>query len=442
MNGNDSLSKIPITIEASGAGLPFQLRRRLIQVLFIVIFIVIPVSGLLRIDLVVGAFVVLDRQIWWSDFFLVFGLWILLASGMVLLYSTVGTAFCGWACPQNSLSELANYWTHKLLGKRADVSISGEKMNVAASKNRWLNWLLLGAILLAASMCMALIPLLYFYPPEVIWSFITLRDDERLANSLHYIYAIFVLVFFVDIAFIRHFWCRFMCVYKVWQHGFKTHQTLKVTYDDTRAASCEKCNYCSTVCFLGLDPRNTDMYDSCINCGDCIDACDRVQARQSEPGLLSFSGGVGRRKGPRKDEPENMLSRNIAALSTRMRWTLPFSVLGLGMFIWGLVNYQYYHLAVYRADVEYSAGISDYRVAISNKLYRPADLSVSVEGLPRENYSLSAKQVHFDTAGRIDLNLQIKPNLTEGLYRIFVHVESSDGWRKAYRVQHFVGKQS
>ena len=434
MSSNDSLSKIPISVVAPDYGMPFHVRRRITQSLFIFLLIVIPVSGLLRIDVVAGAFVVLDRQIWWSDFFLVFGLWLSLASGMVLIYSTLGTAFCGWVCPQNILSEIANRLTYKLLGKRADVSIAGEKMKVAASKNHWLNWLVLSLLLLSMSLLMALIPLLYFYPPEVIWSFMTFRDDERLASSLHYIYAIFVLVVLVDISFIKQYWCRFMCVYKVWQHGFKTANTLQLSYDATRSDSCEKCNYCSTACSLNLDPRNTDMYDSCINCGDCIDACNHVQAKNNLPGLLSFSHGVSRQGQP------GFLKRNLASMSTRMRWTIPFSALGIGMFIWGLVDYQYYHLAVYRADKEYGAEIRDYRVAISNKLYRNAEVSVRLEGLSEQDYLLSDHTARFDTVGRVDLNLHVKSNLKKGLHSFLVHVESMDGWRAVYRVQHFVGK--
>jgi len=434
MSSNDSLSKIPIAVQPTAAGLSYHWRRRLTQFLFLAIAVIIPVSGLLRIDVVAGAFVVLDRQVWWSDFFLIFGLWLLLASGLVMLYSTVGTAFCGWACPQNTMAEMANQWTYRLLGKRADVSVAGEKMKVAASKNRLLNWLLLGMILLAMSMALALIPLFYFYPPGVIWSFVTFQDDARLASSLHYIYTIFVLVVLVDVSFIRHFWCRFMCVYRVWQHGFKTQQTLKIAYDDSRAESCEKCNYCSTVCFLGLDPRNTDMYDSCINCGECIDACDRLQAKKGAQGLLTFAGGTTGKKGL------VALSRNLAAMSSRIRWTVPFSLLGLGMFVWGLLSFQHYHLAVYRADTEHGAEIRDYRVAVSNKLYRPAELTVTIQGLPQKSYSLSASQAQFDSAGRIDLNLHIGSMLAPGLHSFLVHVDSLDGWQTSYRVQHFVEK--
>jgi hypothetical protein len=112
------------------------------------------------------------------------------------------------------------------------------------------------------------------------------------------------------------------------------------------------------------------------------------------------------------------------------------------MFVWGLVSYQHYHLAVYRADAEYGAKITDYRVAVSNKLYHPADLSVSIEGLPQKSYLLSSNKVHFNTAGRIDLDLHIKPNLKQGLHSFLVHAKSSDGWQAAYRVQHFVEKDS
>ncbi|MDT8384027.1 MAG: 4Fe-4S dicluster domain-containing protein [Gammaproteobacteria bacterium] len=431
MSRNDSLSQIPIIVEPANSGMRFHWRRRLTQFLFIAIAIIIPVSGLLRIDLVTGAFVVLDRQIWWADFFLIFGLWMLLASGMVMLYSTVGTAFCGWACPQNTLSEIANEWTYRLLGKRADVSVSGDRMKVAASKNRFINWLLLGLILLAMSMLLAFIPLFYFYPPDVIWSFVTFRDDERLADSLHYIYFICMLVVLVDVSFIRHFWCRFMCVYRVWQHGFKTHQTLKLAYDESRAAQCEKCNYCSTVCFIGLDPRNTDMYDSCINCGECVDACNTLQAKKGESGLLSFTKGA---------TETHKSKRNLASMSLRMRWTLPFSALGLGMFIWGLVSYDYYHLAVYRADQQFATSIRDYRIAVSNKLYRNAELKVSIEGIAADKYSLSDNVARFDSAGRIDLMLHMKPNVPPGLHSFLVHVNAMDGWHTAYRVQHFVEK--
>ena len=73
----------------------------MVQAVSFALAILIPASGLLRIDPSAGALVVLDRQIWFADFFLIAGLWIMLASGLVMLYSVAGTVFCGWVCPQN-----------------------------------------------------------------------------------------------------------------------------------------------------------------------------------------------------------------------------------------------------------------------------------------------------------------------------------------------------
>lgn len=426
------ISKIPVTVVQPKVSYKLHWQRRALQLATVLIAVLIPATGLFRIDLVVGAFVILDRQIWWSDFFLVFGFWMLSASGLVVMYSTLGTSFCGWSCPQNSLSEWANYLTRKLLGKRAEVGLHGEKMKVASKKNKWGYWLVLGVILMATSMAFALIPLFYFYPLDVIWSFISFQDDERLAASLHYIYLIFVLVIFVDITFIRHFFCRFMCVYKIWQHGFKTKQTLHLAYDDSRSSECEKCNYCVTACFIELDPRRTDIYDTCINCGECVTACNNLHAKKGETGLLRFEVG-------RQDVRKRSFFRvNLGSLSTRMKWTAPFAFFALVMFLSGIYNYERYHLAVYRADTTLSHGIQNYRVSVSNKLYHSANLSITIKGLPAGSYSLSKSEVVFDTVGRIDIELHIGDGLSSGLHAIVVSVESMDGWHDSFRVQHFV----
>src|SRR5512140_2645354 len=184
-----TLSSIPVKV--IGARTPpsaFHWKRRAVQALTVVLAVLIPVSGLLRIDPEAGAFVVIDRQIWFSDFFVMFGLWVTLASSLVLLYSGAGTVFCGWVCPQNTLAEWANNMTHRLLGKRAELSMSGEAPRIAAAKNKIVNWALLALAFLAAALFVALIPLFYFYPPVMVWHFMTFQHDAELARSLYWIY--------------------------------------------------------------------------------------------------------------------------------------------------------------------------------------------------------------------------------------------------------------
>jgi polyferredoxin len=441
-SANDALSRIKVAVETRPVsdGRRMHIVRRAVQWGALALAILIPVSGLFRIDPAAATFVVLDRQIWFADFFIVAGFWVALSSALVMTYSTLGAAFCGWVCPQNTFSEWANRVTKRLLGKRAEVSLSGEEtLRVSPGKKTWFNWLALGLLFLGAALLLALIPLLYFYPPAAIGSFITFRHDARLAPSLHWIYAVFVLIILVDIAVVRHFLCRFMCIYRVWQHSFKTTHTLHIAYDAARGERCAACNYCLTVCPVDVDPRNTNVYDSCINCGACISACDSLQYKKGEPGLLSFEFGARKLSGlaGRMLAAGAKIKSNLGTLLGRFSWSLPFALIGAAMFAWGMASYQPYHLTVYRADIAQGAAIRDYRISLANKLYRPAQLKLSVQGLPQGSYTLSAGQASFISVGRQDIHLHINA-LPKGLYPLVVSLESQDGARVDYRTQHVV----
>ncbi len=406
-------------------------RRRLVQAASFALAVLVPASGLFRIDPSAGALVVLDRQIWFSDFFLLAGVWIMLASALVILYSAAGTVFCGWVCPQNIVSEWANFMTRKLLGRRAKVEMDGSAPIVAVTKNKALNWVLLGLSLLAASMVVAVVPLFYFYAPATIWSFVTWRADPRLAGSLHYIYFVFVLIILLDVAFIRHFWCRFACVYRVWQHSFRTRETLHVRYDASRASSCDKCSYCVSSCFIEIDPRKTAVYDSCINCGECVDACNRLHHKSGKPGLLSFEFGERREQ----TAARSRFRDNATALAARSKWVLALGVFGACLFIWGLRTWEPLHVVVYRAEVQHQQDNLDYRIAISNKLYHARQVLVRVTGLNAADYQLGATQLNLPAAGRESVLLSISDKLPHGVHPFAVEV-TAPGWHVRFPILH------
>jgi polyferredoxin len=432
---NNKISSIPVKVIApkpTGGVANFKWKRRAVQITILILLVLIPVSGLFRVDPENGALVILGWQVWLADFFLISGLWITILSVLVALYSVAGTVVCGWACPQNTVSEWANHMTHKLLGKRAEVSLNGEAPTIAAAKNKAINWVLLGLSFLGAAMFFAILPLLYFYPPDIVWSFITLKDDPRLAGSLHWIYTVWVIIILLDIAVMRHFWCRFACIYKVWQHSFKTEQTLHVLYDSSRANECEKCNYCVTTCFIELDPRKTEIYDSCINCGDCIDACNNLQAKKGNTGLLKFE------LGQRESRKILRLRDGSMTLSGRLRWAAPFALVGLLMFAWGIWSYQPYHLSVGYLTTAQNQSTRDYRVEIANKRYRSTELNITVEGLPADSFTLSRDKVSLESVGRASAYISISPKLPKGLHPFVVVVHSKDGWIGRFNLQHFV----
>ena len=406
-------------------------RRRLVQAVSFALAILVPASGLFRIDPGAGALVVLDRQIWFSDFFLVAGLWIMLASGLVMLYSVAGTVFCGWVCPQNILAEWGNFVTRKFLGRRAKVAMDGSAPLVATSKDKALNWILLAASLLGASLLVAVVPLFYFYAPATVWSFVTWRSDPRLAGSLHYIYFVFVLIILLDVALIRHFWCRFACVYRVWQHSFRTRETLHVRYDASRADSCSKCSYCVSSCFIEIDPRKIAAYDSCINCGECVDACNRMHQKSGKPGLLTFEFG----EPEAKKKSRARFRDNATSLAARSKWTLALGALGACLFVWGLRTWEPLHVVVYRAEVQHQPGNRDYRIAISNKLYHDRRVQVRVTGLPAEDYTLGAAAIDLPPAGHESVMLSLSDKLSHGIHPFAVEV-TAPGWHDRFAVQH------
>lgn len=431
-HANAGLQAIPIKVAGEAVAPParFHGKRRLVQAAALALFVLVPATGLFRIDPLDGALVVLDRQIWFADFFLIFGLWFTLATALVFLYSIAGTVFCGWACPQGSLAEWSNFITHRLLGRRAEVSLEGDPIQVTASKNRVLNWSALGASFVLAAMAFALVPMFYFYPPSAVWSFVTLRSEPRLAGSLHWIYAVFVLIILLDITVLRHYWCRFICVYRVWQHSFKTRQTLHVVYDASRSDDCRTCNFCVTNCFIEIDPRSTETYDSCINCGECIDACNRMHHKKGELGLLRFEFGQ------RAASRAAVFRNNETSLLSRARWAIPFGVLGLAMLGWGFWSYEPYHLSVDHLAAPNGRPIDRYEISIANKRYRSEAVSVKVRGLPQGSFELSTDRADLARAGRTTLILTVSSGLKHGLYPVLVEVHAADGWVGQFRMQH------
>ncbi len=404
--------------------------RRLVQYATIVVLVLVPVSGLFRIDPLAGAFVVLDKQVWFSDFFIVIGFWITAASLLVMTYSLAGQVFCGWVCPQGTVSEWANQLTKRLLGRQAEsMDLTGKAMQVASRKDSWSNRMMLGSILLVASLLYAVIPLLYFYPPAQLWQVVTLRSDQ--AGSVLWIYAVFVVIMFLDIAVIRHMMCRYMCIYRMWQHSFKTKDTLHVSYDRSRADHCATCSYCASVCFLELDPRQTEVYDSCINCGECIVACDELHAKSRKwdgRGLLRFELG---------DKTGERAQGNVGSFVSRAKVACSVTALGGLMFFYGLSSYEPQHLSVFRSETRADGRLLEYQINVANKLYHPADVDIRITGLPAGAYTLQGRRLHFDTAGRLNARLLVSPGLPHGLYSVRIHAVADSGWNGDFLIRHF-----
>lgn len=305
----------------------YHWKRKSSQLFTLLLICLIPSLGLFRIDLASASFFILGRQVGWSNFPFLIGLALFVATAPIITYMTVGAAWCGWACPHNLFSEWANNLTRKLLGKRADVSVDGEGMIVAASKNKLVNWIILGANLLAASMVLAYVALMFFYTPADMWHFVVAGSSRQTNMLVMYLFAVFLI--FIDIGVIRYFFCDYACLYRMGHRMFKSKDALHVTYDAARSADCAKCNYCATNCITSIEPTNITRYDACIDCGECIDACNRLHAKSGTAGLLKFElgeGGITWRK-------------KITQVVSRFNWlVVAFFVAGVVSMVWGVAT--------------------------------------------------------------------------------------------------------
>jgi len=307
-------------------------KRRAVQIAFFFVLILIPAVGIFRIDLATASLMILGHPVYLRDVTVVTGLALVVATAPLLTYSTIGTVWCGWACPQNTVSEWANNLTHRLLGSRANVNVESDGLQVAPSKNKLRNWAVLGANFLVVSLLVGIVPLFYFFPPDVVWSLAVFGENNQFSRFMHRLYFVSVALAFVDIAVVRYFWCNYVCLYRFGQLLFKTEDALHVAYDKSRSAECAKCNYCKISCVTSINPTDIKFFDRCINCGECIDACNRLHAKDGSatPGLLRFDAG--------RKAPAATWTGNLQFGLGKLGWHGLLCLVGCAVLIYGLTH--------------------------------------------------------------------------------------------------------
>ena len=353
--------------------------RHLVQWSLLGLFVVLPFTGLVRVDTASGRFLVGGMQIWWDDFFIVFPFWAMVFLSMTAFYSNFGMIFCGWMCPQHTLSEWLNNLIRSWLGRRVLAGISPERVE-GNSKRKLLGqvvaWTAFGLLVLLLSAVLTLAVLHYFFTGPQLWGHFVGGEFNLYIAAFSVMLGVFVVL---DLGILRHFWCKYMCPYGLWQYMFRNRDTLQIRFDQARAEDCNRCSLCKDVCPVDLDPRQPEIYTRCINCGICIDACDSYMGRFDKGPILSFGFGTQKEQLIRIDTGRSRI------WTSSVMWPVGGVLVAAMLFAYGVSSFEPTRVVVHQqGDTAQWVGQDhvDYALHMLNKAGEPHRYTVAVDGLP------------------------------------------------------------
>lgn len=299
-----------------------QRYRRGLQFGFFVLFVAAPLLNLLRFDLHEGQLWFLGQR--WSlgidalragEVSATQAAWGVLWRGILPALAVVGgflaiayrygRLYCGWLCPHFSAVELLNNLLHRAVGKFSlwDARPSPKPGSVAPQR-RWWPLFALSCVVLGFVWAISLVS--YLLPPREIWP--ALFSGTLTANQARFLF-IGWAVFTLEFAFARHLFCRFGCAVGLFQSlaWMANPRGLVIAFDRPRARDCKSCgsvpvsgaatpspgSACDNSCPMRLNPRNIKrMMFSCVQCGQCLQACDHSQTAQARTPVLVWAVGA------------------------------------------------------------------------------------------------------------------------------------------------------
>lgn len=308
-----------------------QRRRRWLQFSFFAVFLLAPALNLLRFDLT-------ETQLWVLGFRWSLGIdaflrgeataaqtaWAITWRGIVPVLTLVvgfltvayhfGRLYCGWLCPHFSLVETLNDLLHRATGKLSVWDKSPTPRPGRTADKRW--WPVFIVACLFFGFAWAITLLTYLLPPSMVWG--NLVHGTLTPNQARFL-TIGTLVFTLEFTLARHLFCRYGCAVGLFQSvaWMANPKAMVVSFTRSRARECKTCEVlppsrlqplpsevaqppsgpsgsaCDHACPMRLNPRNIKrMMFACVQCGQCLDACDNTQTHQGRTPTLEWKVGL------------------------------------------------------------------------------------------------------------------------------------------------------
>ncbi|OWW22860.1 4Fe-4S binding protein [Noviherbaspirillum denitrificans] len=315
MMPTNSASTGPAIAPATGGnatgwlGLRVQRWRQLTQAGFFLLFIFAPVFDIFRLDLNVKHFIFfgLDWTLGLDDFLagratavqasiniVLRGFLPLVAGAGTLIYVSWkwGRLYCGWLCPHFSIVETINQTLRRAIGKQSlwDAKrMPSRNPDGSETKHDAIWWFAVVPLVIFCAVLWAVVLLTYLLPPAEIYGNIW---HGTLTRNQSIFLGVATLAFFVEFMFARHLFCRYACAVGFFQSlaWMGNDKAMVVGFKRERAKDCSTCfSACDHVCPMRLNPRNVKrMMFACVQCGQCVDACDQTQADNPNGSLLNW----------------------------------------------------------------------------------------------------------------------------------------------------------
>lgn len=203
-----------------------------------------------------------------------------LAFGIAFLLITLisGRVWCGWACPQTTWNDLAEWFARLMKLEVVHNKLKGDTWRKGAVQSFYLFL----ATLISANL------IWYFIEPQRFFHEIFTGELEF---GVWLTLLCLTLTIYLDLALIRRLMCKEFCPYGRIQTALVDEGTLTLQMPTSEQDRCIECGSCIVSCPMEIDIRQ-GLQVECINCGRCLDACRKVMQSYQQPGLIYYTFGT------------------------------------------------------------------------------------------------------------------------------------------------------